>query len=97
MAAEAAVMVVGGATRLSAAEVATMDAAATVVEVSATDAVAAVASALGWAAAAAAVVAEAIGVGLTACGHGVLTTTTAAISDTPVCRQRRWRFRSGRC
>ena len=70
MAAGDAVMVVG-ATLAAVAEVATMDAAVTAAEVAATAAVAAVASASSLVAAAAAA-AEDIGVGLTACGRGVL-------------------------
>jgi len=72
MAAEAAVMVVG-ATLVAAAEVAITAAAATAAEAAGTAAVAAVASAsFSEAAAVVEVAAEDIGVGLTACGRGVL-------------------------
>ena len=86
MAAAAAAMaaaVVGDAPRMSLAEVAATDVAATAAEVAATAAVAVAASASEWAAvacggAAAEVAAEDIGAGLTASGTGALTATATS-------------------
>jgi hypothetical protein len=89
MAAGAVVMVVGDATRMSVAEVATTDAGATAAEVAATAAVAAVASASSLVAAAAAA-AEDIGVGLTACGRGVLIRMAISPAQLSVLSQMHW-------